>query len=148
MVKIRNSLLMTNYVNELWLKWHFLLPQECVYNLLVRERERERVITKYKLRRKMSCVHLDWFILVFFFWVFIYFPCDFKGLGMDQKVKQTMKQQLWLWLVILVELTRPRQKVLSSFKRLDPEWLFNSSRLRKDYVLVESSSANMVYFLI
>ena len=145
-MKIRNSLLMTNYVNELWLRWHFLLPQECVYNLLVRKRE--RVITKYKLRRKTSCVHLDWFILVIFFWFYIYFPCDFKGLGMDQKVKQTMKQQLWLWLVILVELTRPRQKVLSSFKRLDPEWLFNSSRLRKDYVLVESSSANMVYFLI
>ena len=128
------------------LKWYSLLPQECAHNLLVIDRDS----TKYKLRRKKYTslyyhVYLDWLILVICSGFIFIFPVTFKGLGMDQKVKQMMKQRLWLWLMILVELTRLQQKVLSSFKRLDPEWLFNSSRLKKDYVLVESSSANMVY---
>ena len=59
---------MTNYVNELWLKWHFLLPQECVYNLLVRERENHNQvqIEKENVMCTFGLIHLGQFFLGFY----------------------------------------------------------------------------------
>ena len=85
-----------------------------------------------------------WINFIFSLTLILNFSLWSEGPVMDQKVKQMMKQQQWLWLLILVGLIGLLQKVPSSFKRLDLEWLFNSWRLRKDCVRVELSSVNMV----
>lgn len=101
------------------------------------------ILKEYSIRRIGRLDVLIWLKLVISI-LMSFFSLCYEGLVMDQKAKQMMKQQRWLWVLILVGLIGLPQKVLSSFKRLDREWLFNSSRLRKDCAQVELSSANMV----